>query len=453
MQPMSDMSLSTPRQSDATDSTRRRTVARLQAACWDGWETYRLIKRGLASSYWPADRVRREQEHALRELLVHAYAHVPLYRKLYDDAGFRPETFRALSDLDTIPILTKDRLKLAALQEMVSEGTDAADCTTVYTSGSTGSPLRIVLGAPDRRWQRVTAWRILFEHGFRWTDRTMEIRMTFGETFFIQRIGIAPKEWVSILEQPESWARRVAESCPDVIVAGAGTLHALAEAVESLGVTIHPPRLIISDSETLAPGTKTLVRRILGSSPVDVYGLVELSNFAWECERGAGFHVSADSHIVEVGASPGAPGPLIVTALGMRTMPIIRYDTGDFAEQHESACPCGRRLPLLPRIVGRAVDSVRLPDGRRRFWPFFHELLARHTELRQWRLIQETATLLRLQIVAPTGNDGLSGRIESDLMNALPAGVRLHIERMQSIPVPVGSKTRMVLSQLGADQL
>ena len=452
IQPMNPMFLSTPSQAGAGLSTRQRTVARMPAACWDGWMTYRLIRRGLASSHWSAERLRRTQERALRELLVHAYSHVPLYRSLYDDAGFRPEHVRSLSDLDAIPILTKDRLKSAAPHETLSDGTDAGDRTSVHTSGSTGSPLRIVLGTGDRRWQRAAAWRILFEHGFRWTDRTMEIRMTFGETFFVQRIGIAPKDWMSILDPPESWAARVAETRPDVIVAGAGTLHALAEAVESLGTTLHPPRLIISDSETLSAGTKSFVRRVLGSTPIDVYGLVEVSNFAWECERGQGFHVSADSHIVEVAAPPKTPGPLIVTALGMRTMPIIRYDTGDFAEQDVTACPCGRRLPRLSRILGRAVDSVRLPDGRRLFWPFFHELLARHMQLRQWRVIQETLRSLRLQIVAPTWHDGLIEHIEADLTKALPAGMTCTIERMDHIPVPAGAKTRMVTSQLGTDR-
>jgi len=446
---MRDISVSTRRRWDPGVCTQT-ALGRMAAACWDGWQTYRLIQRGLASTYWPAGRLRRTQEQALRDLLFHAYAHVPLYRRLYDDAGFRPETFRSLDDLGAIPILTKDRLKAAAPADVLSDGTDLDDCTGVHTSGSTGSPLRIVLAAPDRRWQRSVAWRILFEHGFRWTDRTVEIRMTCGETFFVQRLGIAPKDWLSILEPPEFWARRIADIRPDVIAAGAGTLHALAEAVERLGLTISPSRLIISDSETLSPGTRDLVQRVLGSAPVDVYGLVELSNFAWECERGAGFHVSADSHIVEVSAPPGRPGSLIATALGMRTMPIIRYETGDVAEWDRGPCPCGRQLPVLSRIMGRAVDSVTLPDGQRLFWPFFHERLARHTELRQWRVIQEAPSLVRLEVVIPAVNAGLIARIRADLMKALPAVVTLAIDSVDAIQVPAGAKTRMVTSRIAA---
>src|SRR5262249_35847397 len=158
-------------------------------------------------------------------------------------------------------------------------------------------------------------------HGFRWTDRTLEIRMTLGRRFFVQRFGFAPKEWVSILDPPESWARRLAETQPQVVVASAGTLHALAEAMATLNLNLARPPIVVSDSATLTPAVRRLVHRVLGTDPVDVFGLVELSNFAWECEQHCGFHVSADSHIVEIDAPHGKPGPIIATALHMWTMP------------------------------------------------------------------------------------------------------------------------------------
>lgn len=189
----------------------------------NGWKTLRLIRKALASSRWPPERLRQLQEKSLRKLLIHAYHNVPLYRSLYDKAGFRPDEFRSLDDLGKVPILQKHRLKEATPDEAVARGTRPHHCATVETSGSTGTPLRILLGAIDQQWQRAVAWRILFEHGFRWTDRTLEIRMTFGQRFFVQRLGLAPKEWVSLLDPPEFWARRMVETTPDVIVASAGT--------------------------------------------------------------------------------------------------------------------------------------------------------------------------------------------------------------------------------------
>ncbi|MGQ0658301.1 MAG: phenylacetate--CoA ligase family protein [Chromatiales bacterium] len=406
----------------------------------DALKTVRLIREGLAASRWPVERISRLQEDRLRTLLVHAYRNVPLYHVLYDEAGFQPDEFRSLADLDKIPILTKERLKAASPEEVVARGIDPARCTVVKTSGSTGVPMRIYIGPRDRGWGRGVQLRILFEHGYRWTDRIMEIRMTLGRDSIVRRLGIARRDWVSILEPPEFWARRLAGSRPEIIVAGAGTLQALAEAVEALGVEPTRPRIIIADGETLGPATRNLVRRVIGTDPIDVYGLVELSYFAWECERRCGFHVSADSHIVEIAAPPGRPGPIVATALGRLAMPIIRYDTGDLGELDSGVCPCGRSLPLLRRIHGRAVDSVSLPGGGRLFWPFFHEILGKYQALRQWRVVQDDERRLRMQLAMPLDDAELLARIEADLRSALPVKVDLQIERMDRIPMVPGRR-------------
>lgn len=407
-----------------------------------------MIYGALGSSWWPPQKLRRLQEDRLRQLLIHAYGNVPLYRRLYDEAGFRPEDFRSLDDLERIPLLRKERLKMARPEEMVARGVDPERCGSVKTSGSTGTPLRVYLGAHEQQWQRAVAWRILFEHGFRWTDRTMEIRMTLGKRFFIQRLGIAPKDWVSIMEPPESWARLFAEKQHQVIVASASTLQALAEAIAMLGLKTSPPRLIVSDSETLSPITRRQIHRILGTDPVDVYGLVELSNFAWQCEYRRSYHVSADSHIVEVAAPPGETGPIIATDLGMWTMPIIRYNTGDLAEFDPQPCPCGRRLPALRCIYGRAVDSVVLANNGRLFWSFFHEVLAGYERLRQWQVIQTDLNCLSVQLALPLEDIKLLEKIKSDLRNALPKEIELQIVRVDSIPVTPGEKARMVISKV-----
>ena len=44
------------------------------------------------------------QERCLRQLIPHAYARVPYYRRLLDDAGVDPEGIRTIGDLARIPI-------------------------------------------------------------------------------------------------------------------------------------------------------------------------------------------------------------------------------------------------------------------------------------------------------------------------------------------------------------
>jgi len=132
----------------------------------------------------------------------------------------------------------------------------------------------------------------------------------------------------------------------------------------------------------------------------------------------------------------------------MWTMPVIRYDTGDLAESDPKPCACGRSLPVLRRIYGRAVDSVILPDGRRLFWPFFHELLGGYEDLRQWRVIQNDIDGIKVELAMPNHNTTLLERIKANLSSALPRDIKLYLEPVDSISVTPGEKTRMVISQV-----
>lgn len=44
-------------------------------------------------------------------------------------------------------------------------------------------------------------------------------------------------------------------------------------------------------------------------------------------------------------------------------MPLVRYDTGDLARAHAGPCSCGRDVPVLGRLEGRARSSL-VSDGR-----------------------------------------------------------------------------------------
>ena len=406
---------------------------------WNALQTACLLRRALAASWWPPEKLRQHQWQSLRRLLAHAYARVPMYRELWNGAGFHPREVRELADLARVPVLRKERLRATPPAARVARFVRLAGCRRVSTSGSTGSPLHVFLDAADQRWQRVTAWRILFEHGYGLADRTLEIRMTAGERFFVQSLGVARKDWLSLLDPPAFWVDHLERTRPDVVVAGASTLVALAEACP---VARHgpKPRLVFSDSEPLTPSMRQLIAERLGPDPIDVFGLVELSNFAWQCEERHGYHVSADSHIVEIESGSGS---MIVTDLGLRGMPMIRYDTGDTAERESEPCACGRALPRLRHIHGRAIESVLLPSGRRLFWPFFHEVLGDFSEIRQWRVLALPGQAVRVQLAA---DGGVAPAVRRALIAAAPEAQAWVVEPVAEIPRRPGEKQRLVVT-------
>jgi phenylacetate-CoA ligase len=128
------------------------------------------------------------------------------------------------------------------------------------------------------------------------------------------------------------------------------------------------PRVVFVQGEVCDARTRASIARSFGVEPVELYGLTEVGYVAWQCERREALHVNADAYVVEVledgvPIAPGRVGRVVVTDLRGRTMPLLRYDTGDLALAADGPCPCGRPLPLLGRMEGRASASIRRRDG------------------------------------------------------------------------------------------
>ncbi|MBI3768476.1 MAG: phenylacetate--CoA ligase family protein [Deltaproteobacteria bacterium] len=417
--------------------------------------TLRILHACRGRSRWPAAALRALQEQQLRAVVAHAYARVPFHRRRLEAARLTPTAVRTLDDLRRLPTTSKQLLRSTPAAELITRGTDPAGCDVVCTSGSTGMPLRILRGRREVDCHRAAGLRILRELGFRWTDRTLEIRAVSGPTFAAQRLGVAPKRWVSILDSPAEQLRALVDFRPQVICAAASTLRDLAVAVLEAGVAPPPLRLIIQDAEPLLPSTRALVARAFGVVPLDVYGLVELSNFAWECEQRAGLHVSADTHLVEILGDddmplpPRTPGRIVCTDLLARTMPMLRYETGDWGALATDPCPCGRTFPRIVDLVGREGDVVLLPSGRRLHWPYFHETFARYDELDRYQVIQEELDRVRVRILArPERYQALVDRLAAELGTVIPPAVRVEFEPWNAAPPDPTQKYRPVLTKV-----
>ena len=90
---------------------------------------------------------------------------------------------------------------------------------------------------------------------------------------------------------------------------------------------------------------------------------------AHACPDGHGLHVNAESVLLEIVDAEGRPSPVghpgrvVVTPFVSTSQPLIRYDQGDIARLGP-ACSCGRGLPVLAAIEGRATALFTHPDGR-----------------------------------------------------------------------------------------
>jgi phenylacetate-CoA ligase len=116
------------------------------------------------------------------------------------------------------------------------------------------------------------------------------------------------------------------------------------------------------------PWTESMRRRIEADSGIkayDIYGLSEIvgPGVAMECECQCGPHIFEDYFYPEI-IDPKTgrvledeqEGELVLTTLGKRAMPMIRYRTRDITALTSETCDCGRTLRRIKRISRRSDD-------------------------------------------------------------------------------------------------
>ena len=118
-----------------------------------------------------------------------------------------------------------------------------------------------------------------------------------------------------------------------------------------------------AEGEVLDRGTAELVERVLGVAPVDLYGLDRgrLHRLAVRAARAPARERRGLHRRAARGRPPGAARRAGIGGghrrCVARTAPMIRYDTGDLAIAVEGPCQCGRTLPLMGRVAGRAAAT------------------------------------------------------------------------------------------------
>lgn len=127
-------------------------------------------------------------------------------------------------------------------------------------------------------------------------------------------------------------------------------------------------RLGFSTAEALTPALRRSLHERLGVELFDHCGEAVMGPLAGECHVHDGMHLHAREMWVEFldpesGApvAPGESGEVVVTQLGERAMPLLRYAPGDVFRTYAEPCPCGDPSPRVA-FVGQ-VGGIRKIKG------------------------------------------------------------------------------------------
>jgi len=371
------------------------------------------------SQWWTPEELRRHQFRQLGALLRHAMETVPFYRGRLADAGVSRDAGLTPEAWSRIPVLARAEVQGTA-DGLLSGHVPKAHGrqNEVFTSGSTGTPVRVVK----------TALTQMFWDAFTLRDHLWHRRDVSGKLAAIREPakggaaypdGIQGKAWsraaaaafppgpAAMLDigakvhQQAEWLQR---QDPDYLLTFPSNLKALAQYFIAHDMRLSGLKQVMTTSELLYPDVRAACRTAWGASVSDMYTAEEVGYMAMQCREHGSYHIQSEAALVEVlddagrPCAPGDVGQVVVTPLHNFAMPLIRYAVGDLARAG-GTCPCGRGLPVLKRVLGRVRSMVRLANGEQHY-PIFQDLLKGIDPVIQFQIVRRGEEGLEMKLVA-----------------------------------------------------
>jgi phenylacetate-CoA ligase len=244
-----------------------------------------------------------------------------------------------------------------------------------------------------------------------------------------------------------------------VIVAYTNPLYAFARSLQERRLKPFSPRSIIAAAEKLHDFQRELIEKVFQAPVFETYGSREFTFIAGECDQHKGLHLSMENLLVEVVDDAGQPTPageegnVVITDLTNYGMPFIRYANGDRAVAGAAACSCGRGLPLLTKVVGRRLDMLQTPDGRKIPGEFFPHLLKDFPAVRRFQVVQRRADQVELRVVlSGDWTEADRSTLDQEMHKVLGAAVQFHVVAVDDIPLTRAGKLRVVISLADSDR-
>ena len=308
----------------------------------------------------------------LKWMVNYCYENVPFYHERLEKAGVTGDKIKTLSDIQYIPITTKDDIRDNYPFNMLA--TPMKKIVRIHaSSGTTGKP---TVGAYTKKdldtWSDHVA-RVAVAAGATEDDI---FQISFGYGLFTGALGLhygLEKIGATVIPASSGNTAKQLMMFRDFGVTGlvATPSYALylGEMVRESGFPrdAYKLRLGLLGSEGCTEEMREQIEKNLGIFVTDNYGMTELGGpgVSGECEYRCGLHFAEDAFLPEIidtetgmQKAPGESGELVVTTLLREGMPVLRYRTKDITRLNYEPCRCGRTHVRMDKVTGRTDDMM-----------------------------------------------------------------------------------------------
>ncbi len=326
--------------------------------------------------FQPKEVIQRFQEEKMREQLAYLNAYSPFYQRLFTENNINVEKIQRLDDLQQIPFTDKKDLQLHNWDFLCVPKEQIIDYIT--TSGTLGDPVTFACTESDLdrlAYNEAISFTCagLDKHSVLQLMTTIDKRFMAGLAYFLglRKMGAGVIRVGNGI--PELQWDTIQRIQPDTVMCIPSFILRLIEYAEEHHIDYRNSSIkrIIGIGEGLRDQNfelNSLGRKIKEKWDVDLfatYSSTEMSATFSECEYGCGGHHHPELLIVEIIGEDDKPvpegevGEVVITSLGVKGMPLLRFRTGDMACIHPEPCRCGRHSFRISPIVGRKNHMIK----------------------------------------------------------------------------------------------
>jgi phenylacetate-CoA ligase len=395
----------------------------------------------------PREKIRKIQLMNFRGILKHAKENATLYKNRYKDIN--PDDIKTMEDVRKLPLLDKEDLRIAQddkepfpFGEML--GVPSEEVSTFrQTSGTTGKPVYVPESYESWQWRTEIWSHILWMAGFRESDRVF---IPFGYNVYVAFWeGHFAAEKLGCMVVPGGALDTKGRVNKIMEVKATGLLNTptygihMAQTAKKMGLdpTALGVKRMVCAGEPLPEPSRKLIEDLWGCEVYDHIGGTEPCAWGAMCKTRKGIHVMEPFFLVEIldvdteskEVAEGEVGVAVVTPLGRKSFPMIRFNTKDLVRRGPNSCECGRTSMKIAEVVGR-TDDLRKIRGVL-FTPVSVEELLRgeFKEIGEFEIILERHGVmdeisLRYETLEPLG-EGANQELEKRLAERLKVKTNL----------------------------
>ena len=430
-----------------------------------GWIAGPAYRRTLARAPLferaSTEEIRSYQEQALGEMLDFATSEVPAYAK-HRSAVERYAPFDALKDF---PLLDRDALQ-QNLRDHLPRDFERIPHYEITTGGTSGDQLRLYVDDASQSVETAFVHRVWSHVGYTPRARKATFRGVpfpdLPEGVYWRANPIYNELQLSPFHMSEatmgSYVERLVRYAPEYLHGYPSAIDFLADYIRrnGLAASIPPVRAAFLASEACTPGQRSRISEVFSTRVFPIYGHSERLILGAECETEEVYHHVPDYGVLEIVGSDGKPcerdgerGELVGTGLLNRSMPLIRYRTGDRATRRDRSCACGRNWDRFDDVEGRWKQDMLVGKTGARISLTalnMHGSVLEHVARFQYRQTEPGSCSLRV-VPAPGFTDADAARIEQAYRDKLGAELDVVVELVDEIPLTERGKLKAVVRE------